>query len=77
MSTISRLDKTSEAIISISSTTLKINASDIYYRDQNKLQAFLAQCNMYIQFNALANKLGTYKLRVIFAAIYLREEAFN
>jgi hypothetical protein len=33
MSTISRLDKTLEAIINTFSTTLKINASDIYYKD--------------------------------------------
>jgi hypothetical protein len=41
MSTISRLDEVSGAIISTSSTTLKVNASNTYYRDQNKLQAFL------------------------------------
>jgi hypothetical protein len=42
MSTTLRSDETLGAIISISSTTLKVNASDIYYRDRNKLRAFLA-----------------------------------
>jgi hypothetical protein len=41
MSTILRLDETLGAIINTSNTTLKVNASDTYYRDRNKLQAFL------------------------------------
>jgi hypothetical protein len=42
MSTTSRLDKISEAIVSTPSIILKINASDTYYGDRNKLRAFLA-----------------------------------
>jgi hypothetical protein len=54
---------------------LKVNTPDTFTGDQRKLRAFLAQCDMYIRFNA--SRLGTPEAKVMFAAIYLRNRAFD
>jgi hypothetical protein len=55
--------------------SLNINAPDTYHGDRKKPRAFLAQVDMYIRFNT--QKLGTAESKVMFAATYLRDAAFD
>ena len=71
----SKREQSQKDIVNIDYISLKINISNIFYKDRKKLRTFLIQVNIYIQFNT--QKLRITEVKIIFAVTYLRNKAFN
>ena len=57
------------------SKPLKIKESEIFKKKRSKLRAFMTQCELYINFNI--SQFATHKEKVLWAASYLRDDAFR
>ena len=54
---------------------LKIKEPEVFKGERSKLRAFMTQCELYINFNI--SQFATHKERVLWAASYLRDDAFR
>ena len=61
-------------IIANKTQRVKMLASNLYYENRDKLEAFLMQAEMYIKAHS---KLATLKNKILFVASYLREDVFK
>ena len=55
--------------------SLKVKKSEVFKKKRFKLRAFMTQCELYINFNI--SQFATHKERVLWAASYLRDDAFR
>ena len=62
-------------IVIMQSKSLKIKKSKIFKKERFKLRAFITQCELYINFNI--NQFAIHKKKVLWAASYLRDDAFR
>ena len=63
-----------EEIIANKTQKVKILTSNLYYENRDKLEAFLMQAEIYVRAYL---KLATLENKILFAASYLREDAFK
>ncbi len=57
-----------------SKSLIKISTSNLYYKDRNKLDAFLIQVNVYVRAH---KKLSSFHDKILFAFLYFKKDVFK
>ncbi len=74
MSFSERITSTDITAFSNSKSAVKISTSNLYYKDRNKLDAFLIQVNVYVRAH---KKLSSSSDKILFAFSYFKEDVFK